>query len=96
MGHHGGNYGFGGGHGTGSSPEALRGMPRGLKIALALVALFVLLVGAAVAVLVVLVLVKLVAGGTLPSYFQNAFDFLQRSLQPLLNLWESVQRLAGK
>jgi len=95
MGHHGGNYGFGGG-GTGLNPEALRGMPRGFKIALALIALFILLVGAAGAVLVVLVLVKLVAGGTLPSYFQNAFDFLQRNLGPLLNLWESVQRLTGK
>lgn len=97
MGHHGGNYGFGGsGHGTGLNPEALRRMPYGLKIALALIALLILLAGAAVAVLVIWVLVKLVAGGTLPSYFQNTLDFLQRNLQPLLNLWESVQRLTGK
>lgn len=97
MGHHGGKYGFGGGgHGTGLNPEALRGMPRGLKIALALIALFILLAGLAVVVLVVLVLAKLVAGGTLPGYIQNALDFLQRNLQPLLDLWKSLQSLAGK
>lgn len=98
MGHHGGKYGYGcgdHGRGTGLNPEALRGIPRGLKIALALIALFILLAGLAVVGLVVLALVKLLAGGALPGYLQNAFDFLQRYL-PLLDLWKSLQSLAGK
>lgn len=71
-------------------------MPRGFKIALALIALFILLAGVAVAVLVVLMLANLVTGGILPGYFQSAVDFLQRNLKPLLDLWEGVQRLTGK
>jgi flagellar biosynthesis protein FlhB len=93
MGHHGRGYGFGsGGHG------ALGRMPRSLKIVLILAALFILLVGLAVAVLVVLVFVPLVAGGTLQNYAQNAFDFLQRNLQPLLkllNFLKDLQSLTG-
>lgn len=97
MGHHGGRYGFGGhGHAAGWNPEALRRMPRGLKIFLALAAVLILLVGLALAVLLVLVLVKLVAGGALPGYLQSALDFAQRNLQPLLNLWKSVQSVTGK
>lgn len=70
-------------------------MPRSLKIVLILAALFIVLLGLAVAVLVVLVLVQLVASGTLPNYVQGAFDFLQRYLQPLLNLLKNLQSLAG-
>ena len=70
-------------------------MPRSLKIVLILTVLFIVLVGLAVAVLVVLLLVKLVAGGTLPNYAQGAFDFLQRYLQPLLNLLKNLKSLVG-
>lgn len=97
MGHHGRRYGFGdGGHGTGFDPEALRRLPRGLKIALILIALLILLAGAVIVVFVVLVLATLLAGGTLPGYIQDALDFLQRNLQPLLDLWKRLQSLTGK
>lgn len=96
MGHHGRGYRFGsGGHGSRLSHDALGRMPRSLKIVLILAALFVVILGLAVAVLVVLALVQLVAGGTLPNYVQGAFDFLQRNLQPLLNLLKNLQSLAG-
>lgn len=98
MGHHRRDYGYahGGGHGVGVGLQALGSMPRGLKILLLLVLVVVLLVGLALAALVVLLLVKLVGGGTLPGSFQNAWDFLQRYLQPLLAFWKSVQGLTGK
>lgn len=97
MGHHGRQYGFGQSeHGRAAGLAVLGRMPRGLKIVLALVALFILLVGLAVAALVVLLLVKVVAGGTLPGYFQEALDFAQRNLQPLLSFWKTLQGLTGK
>ena len=92
MGHHGMKHGWRQGHGAGALP----GIPRGFKIALVLVVLFVLLAGVAVAALVVLVLAKLVSGGSLPSYLQVAFDFVERNVQPLLNIWKSIQGLGGK
>ncbi len=94
---HGRRYGFGdSGHGRGLDPEVLRRIPRGLKIALVLIALFILLAGAVILVLVVLVLAKLLAGGTLPGNIQDALDFIQRNLQPLLELWKRLQSLTGK
>lgn len=97
MGHHGRGYGFGGhGHSMGWNPEAVGRAPRGLKIFLALAAVLILLVGLALAVLLAVVLVKLVAGGAPPGYSQDALDFAQRNLQPLLDLWKNVQRLTGK
>lgn len=97
MGHHGRGYSFGGhGHATGLNPEVLRRMPRGFKIFLALAAVFILLVGLALAVLLLAVLVKLVGGGSLPGYLQDALDFARRNLQPLPNLWKSVQSVTGK
>lgn len=98
MGHHRRNYGYGqgDGHGSGFGREALGRMPRSLKIVLALVALVVVLVGVALAVLVVLLLVKFAGGGALPSAFQNAWDFLQRNLPPLLEFWKMVQGATGK
>lgn len=92
MGHHG--YHFGN-DGHGINRDALGRMPRGLKIVLILAALFILLLGLAVAVLVVLLLVQLVAGGTLPNFAKSVFDFLQRNLQPLLNLLKNLQSLTG-
>lgn len=97
MGHHGRRHGFGdSGHGRGFDPEVLRRIPRGLKIALVLIALFILLAGTVMVVLVVLMLAKLLAGGTLPGYIQDALDFIQRNLQPLLDLWKRLQSLTGK
>lgn len=93
MGHHGRRYGFGhGGQGPGFDPQALRRIPRGVKIAVVLIVLLVLLAGAAL-VLAVLLLAKLVAGGALPGFIQDALDFLQRNLQPLLDLWKRAQGL---
>lgn len=97
MGRHGSKHGFGyDGYRTGSNYGVLGGIPRGLKIVLAVFALFIVLVVVVVAVLVILVLLKLLSGGSLPTYLQEAFDFLQRNVQPLLNLWKSLQGLAGK
>lgn len=97
MGHHGSGRGFGDARrGTHLSNQVLGPIPRGLKLGLVVVALFIGLLVLAIGVLVVLLLVKLVAGGSLPSYMENAVEFLQRNLQPLLNLWKSVQSLAGK
>jgi hypothetical protein len=99
MGHHGGRYGPGGygySHGPGPILETLRRMPRSLKIFLALVILFLLLAGLALVALVVLLFSKLVAGGTLPGYLQDALDLALRYLQPLLDLWKSALSLAGK
>lgn len=99
MGHHGRKYGYEyGGHrrGAGLALEALRRMPRSLKIALALIVLFLALLAVVVVVLVALALVKLLAGGALPGYLQGAMDFLQRNLQPLLDLWKNLQSVTGK
>ena len=79
-----------------SITRALRRIPCGLKIALALIALLILLTGAVMVVLVVLVLAKILAGGTLPGYIQDALDFLQPDIQPLLDLWKRLQSLPGK
>lgn len=94
MGHH--RFGSGG-HYSGSSPYGLlAGMPRGIKIFLILLALFLVLVVVAVGIIVILLVLKLLSGGTLPALLQNALDFARQNLQPLLDLWKTVQGLSGK
>lgn len=97
MGHHGRGYDLRrSGPGHGFNLEVLARMPRGLKIGLVVAAVLVSLVGLALAGLVALVLVKLVAGGTLPGYLQDMLELARNNLQPLLGFWKNLQGVAGK
>lgn len=74
---------------------ALARIPRGVKVALALVALSVLIVVVLISVLIVVLLVTLIGGGSLPGIVQGINDFAQTNLKPVLDLWNSLQGLTG-
>lgn len=73
----------------------LKRLPRSLKVIIIASVLFVLVTIAFVAVLVLLLLIKLVTGGIIPSLLQPIQDFIQSSLGPLINLWKNIQNLIG-
>lgn len=74
---------------------ALARIPRGVKVALALVAVVVLIVVVLISVLIVVLLVTLIGGGSLPGIVQGITDFAQTNLKPVLDLWNSLQGLTG-
>lgn len=75
--------------------QVLGRIPRSLKIFAALVILVILFVVISVIGLVILLLVKVIGGGTLPGVLQGLLDFFQQNVQPLLDIVKQFQNVTG-
>lgn len=73
----------------------IRRIPRQLRIILVILAGLILLFILAIGTLIILLLIKLIAGGRLPNVLQLSLDFIQRNLKLVLQIWTIIQSLGG-